>query len=76
MLPGCVAEEWNPSHAMARGSSAPRSGVSARLPQGTWLVKRFDVISPQGRTLSEDAACDFTFDAPDSRAALFLFKEK
>ncbi|MCA9128181.1 MAG: DUF5060 domain-containing protein [Planctomycetales bacterium] len=56
------------------GTDAPRSGLSAQLPEGQWTVTRYDVISQETTVLSEDADGQFDFDSPDSRAVLFHFE--
>jgi hypothetical protein len=49
--------------------------VTAELPAGTWVVKRFDLIGRTEATLTEKAGGTFVLDAPDSRAVLFHFKK-
>jgi len=56
------------------GTNAAREGVVADLPAGRWTVKQFDVIERKESTLSKNAAGRYTFNAPASRAVLFLFK--
>ena len=55
------------------GTDAPRSGLVADLPEGRWRVVLHDLIAKESRTLAEDAAGRYRFDAPESRAALFHF---
>jgi hypothetical protein len=55
------------------GTNKRRRGIIAKLPDGTWTVRRYDIISKQSKTLSESARGRFTFDAPDSRAVMFHF---
>jgi len=50
-------------------------GIKANLPQGTWEVKRFDVIKKTETLLTSDASGIYYFDAPSSRAVLFFFKK-
>jgi len=57
------------------GTNKARKNIVADLPEGTWTIKRYDIISKQEQTLSEDAQGRFSFDAPDSRAMLFHFKK-
>jgi hypothetical protein len=56
------------------GTNKSYRDVIARLPAGKWTVTQYDVINLKTTVLSTNAADSFTFDAPDSRAALFHFK--
>ena len=67
------AMEW-PGNECVLGTCAAAKGIKVNLPPGTWRAMRFDAIAMEERTLAEDASETFTFDAPDSRAALFHFK--
>jgi hypothetical protein len=58
------------------GTNKRHSDIVANLPNGAWTVKRYDIIGKEAKTLGENARGRFTFDAPDSRAALFHFKKK
>jgi len=57
------------------GTNKARKKIVADLPEGAWTVKRYDIISKEEQTLSENAQGRFIFDAPDSRAVLFHFKK-
>ena len=57
------------------GTNKRHSDIIANLPDGTWTVKRYDIINKQAKTLSESASGRFTFDAPNSRAVMFHFKK-
>lgn len=57
------------------GTNTRHSDIVANLPNGTWTVKRYDIIKKQSKTLSESAHGRFTFDAPDGRAVMFHFKK-
>ena len=58
------------------GTNKRHSDIVANLPNGAWTVNRYDIIRKEAKALSENARGRFTFDAPDSRAALFHFKKK
>ncbi len=58
------------------GTDSPRSGIIAELPAGEWTVTRHDLIARESETLSQSASGRFTFDAPRSRAVLFLFRKQ
>jgi hypothetical protein len=64
-----------PGHEYVLGTNTARKNIVASLPEGAWMVTRYDIISKQAETLSETARGRFTFDAPDSRAVLFHFKK-
>ncbi len=57
------------------GTNKAHSKIVADLPQGSWTVKRYDIISKEEQTLSGNAQGRFTFDAPASRAVMFHFKK-
>lgn len=63
-----------PGHEYVLGTDEGRQGIVARLPSGTWTVRRYDVMAREATTLSEQAVGRFQFVAPDSRAVLFHFK--
>ena len=65
-----------PGHEYVLGTNRAHEKIVANLPDGTWTIKRFDIISKEEQTLSESASGRFTFDAPDSRAVMFHFKRK
>jgi len=57
------------------GTNAPHARLRAYLPPGAWQVVLYDVITRRRTVLAENARHVFTFDAPDSRAALFHFRK-
>jgi hypothetical protein len=69
------AMAW-PNHEYVLGTNRTRARIQARLPNGKWQVKRFDIIAKKQKLLSSDATGSFTFDAPASRAVLFHFKKQ
>jgi hypothetical protein len=73
--PGARAMAW-PGQEFVLGTSEAQAGVVANLPAGFWQIKRFDAIAMEEKTLADDAAGTFTFDAPASRAVLFHFKRQ
>lgn len=56
------------------GTNKAREGMVANLPEGTWRVTCYDVISKKRQILAEEAEGRFKFDSPESRAAFFNFK--
>ena len=63
-----------PGREYVLGTNKTHKDIVANLPNGTWTVKRYDIIEKQPKTLSESARGRFTFDAPNSRAVMFHFK--
>jgi hypothetical protein len=63
-----------PGHEYVLGTNKGRKDIVANLPEGTWIIKCYDIISKKEKTLSESASGSFTFDAPDSRSVMFHFK--
>ena len=55
------------------GTNGERRGIRANLPDGKWRVERLDAMAMKQDRLSADASGAFTFDAPASRAVLFVF---
>jgi len=68
------AMAW-PGREYVLGTNKARAGMVAKLPAGRWTVTCFDIIRKSRRTLASTAAGEFTFESPDSRAALFHFKK-
>lgn len=56
------------------GTDEAQKNLTANLPPGKWVVKRFDAIAKTEITLSAGANGAYRFDAPASRAVLFHFK--
>jgi hypothetical protein len=73
--PDFRAMAW-PGQQYVLGTNRTQKSIRAKLPEGTWHVKQYDVITKKDETLSTNARGTFTFDAPDSRAVLFHFKKK
>jgi hypothetical protein len=73
--PDFRAMAW-PGQEYVLGMNRTQKSIRAKLPEGTWQVKRYDVITKKDETLSTNARGTFTFNAPDSRAVLFHFKKK
>jgi len=71
--PDFRAMEW-PEHEYVLGTNRARSRVRITLPPGKWQAVSYDVIGTQKQVLSGATTGRFTFDTPDSRAALFHFK--
>jgi hypothetical protein len=63
-----------PGHEYVLGTNKARKDIAANLPEGTWTIKRYDIISEKEKTLSKSASGSFMFDAPDSRAVMFHLK--
>lgn len=64
-----------PGNEFALGTNKAHRGIVARLPAGKWTVTQYDVINLKTTVMATNAAGAFTFDAPDSRAALIHFKQ-
>ncbi|MCS6866044.1 MAG: DUF5060 domain-containing protein [Gemmataceae bacterium] len=64
-----------PGHEYVLGTDQAAAGLVARLPEGTWTVTRYDLISRQAEVLTHKAMGQFRFDAPDRRAVLFHFRK-
>jgi hypothetical protein len=64
-----------PRNEFALGTNRHHQGITARLPAGKWTVTQYDLINLKTTALSINASGTFTFDAPDSRAVLFHFKQ-
>jgi hypothetical protein len=65
-----------PGHEYALGTNAERRGIVARLPAGTWTVRRHDVIARTSETIATKASGHYRFDSPASRAVLFHFRRE
>jgi hypothetical protein len=63
-----------PGHEYVLGTNKARINIVANLPDGTWAIKRYDIINKKEKTLNESASGRFTFDATGSRAVMFHFK--
>ncbi len=67
------AMAW-PQREYVLGTNTARNNIRATLPPGRWHVTCYDAIAKTATVLADDAAGSFTFDTPNSRAALFHFK--
>jgi hypothetical protein len=63
-----------PGHEYVLGTNKVHRDIVANLPDGTWTIKRYDIISKEEKILSKSASGSFTFVTPDSRAVMFHFK--
>jgi len=59
-----------PGHEYILGSNQAKKDVLARLPDGTWRVRQYDIISKTEKELAASASGSFRFDVPDSRAVI------
>lgn len=64
-----------PGREYVLGTDKARNGILAALPEGTWTVRRYDVMAKEAAVLSKNASGRFSFNAPESRAVLFHFKK-
>jgi hypothetical protein len=64
-----------PGQEYVLGTNKKHEGTAAQLPAGSWTVTRHDVVMKQSMVLRRDAAGQFGFEAPASRAVLFHFKK-
>jgi hypothetical protein len=72
--PGFRGLAW-PGNQYVLGTNKSHPGITARLPAGKWTVMQYDVINMKTTVLTTTAAGSFTFNAPESRAVLFHFKQ-
>ena len=56
------------------GTNKAHKNIVANLPDGTWTIKRYDIIGKKQKTMSESARGNFKFDSPGRRAVMFHFK--
>lgn len=56
------------------GSNRKVAGLAAKLPRGTWRVAQVDLMARTTKPLAEAASGKYTFDTPNSRAALTHFR--
>jgi hypothetical protein len=71
--PGFRGMAW-PGREYVLGTNNSHAGIVANLPDGVWTATQYDVIARKATTLTTQARGRFVFDAPDSRAVLFHFK--
>ncbi len=64
-----------PGREYVLGTNKAHNNIIASLPAGTWTVIRYDIINKKTVTLTKTARSTFSFDSPDSRAAMFHFKK-
>ena len=67
------AMEW-PGQEYVLGTNRAQRGIQANLPEGKWQVVCYDAMNKRQTTVGDGVSGRFTFDAPDSRAVLFHFK--
>jgi len=72
--PGFRGLAW-PGHEYVLGTNKAQSDIVANLPDGTWMITCYNVISKKQKILSESAHGSFSFDAPNSRAVMFHFRK-
>lgn len=65
---------WEDNEYVIAGSSAKR-GIKALLPEGSWTVKSYDLISRKETVISENAEGNTNITIPDSRAFMVHFKK-
>ena len=63
-----------PGQEYVLGTNRARKDIQVRLPTGRWQVTCYDAITESRETLAESMSGAFTFDVPNSRAALLHFK--
>jgi len=61
-------------HEYVLGTNRSRKDIQVRLPAGRWQVACYDAIAQSREPLAESVSGAFTFDVPNSRAALLHFK--
>jgi hypothetical protein len=71
--PDARALVW-PGREIALGVNHRRQDMVAKLPAGEWSVRLFDIVARTEKEVAARASGTFLFDAPGSRASLFLFK--
>lgn len=69
------AMEWE-EREYVLGTNGRGSGIKASLPEGQWIVTRYDVAAMKRRVIEADARGVVAFEAPASRAVLFHFEKK
>lgn len=67
--------QW-PGREYILGTNQKCADIAAQLPEGRWLVKRFDVAAKSERTLDANASGLFRFSSPESRSVFFSFKKR
>lgn len=64
-----------PGYEYVLGTDREYKDIQAKLPEGTWSVTRYDVMSRTAELLATEASGDFRFNSPPSRAVLYHFKK-
>jgi len=72
--PGFRGLAWA-GHEYVLGTNKAKKKIIANLPDGTWTIKRYDIISKKEKILSKVAHGIFAFNAHSSRAVMFHFKK-
>jgi len=65
-----------PGREYVLGTNKACKNMVADLPDGIWVVTRYDCIKGDDTSLSSGAKSRFALDAPDSRAVLFHFRRR
>lgn len=55
------------------GTNSAEDDLIAILPEGSWIVTRYDIIAKEALVMARDVTGEFRFQSPDSRAVLFHF---
>lgn len=63
-------------HEYVLGTNQAHKDIVTHLPGGRWTVIQYDVISMTEQIIARDVTGRFSFDAPESRAVLFLFTRR
>ena len=68
------ALEWK-GNEYVLGTNQAYRGIQARLPDGKWQVKMFDLMAKEEKLLTTEASRNFIFEVPNSRTTLVHFKK-
>jgi hypothetical protein len=56
-------------------ASGPHTGITARIPEGSWEVTLYDLVNKAVVSLGDPVSGEFNFDLPDSRAVFVVIKK-
>jgi len=73
--PDFRAMAWS-GHEYVLGTNRARADIRVALPAGEWTVTCYNVIVKAKVELQPPSAGEYTFNAPDARAAMFHFKRQ